>query len=89
MGNILAVSPEKASTGPGGNTCVLVHQEKAGMGAGSGGQKEESLETFPQVKEIDLPPTVKQGNLQVDEATGWQIHCKYETNSSHICNILL
>ena len=40
MGNILAVSPEKASAGPGGNTCVLVHQEKAGMGAGSGGQKE-------------------------------------------------
>ena len=40
MGNTLAVSPEKASTGPSGNTCVLVHQEKAGMGVGSGGQRE-------------------------------------------------
>ena len=55
----------------------------------SGGQEEESFETFPQVKEIDLPPKVEQGNLQVDEAIGWQTHCKYATSSSHICKILL
>ena len=40
MGNMLAVGAQKSSIAPGGNTCVLVHKEKAGMEGGMGGQRE-------------------------------------------------